>query len=170
MLKVLTCVCFGVAVLVSLPAFAVDAPKGPSAMAAPDKAKTDEALAKYREAMQATRADIMAKGLTLSADQAAKFWPLYEQYQKEQNVIIDAQIEAVKKYAAQFEMLTDTDAVQYVKALLDRDAKMDALRVKWLPKFQTAVSGGTAARAIQLDRRISQIAQAELSSQVPLVH
>jgi Spy/CpxP family protein refolding chaperone len=170
MLKVLTGVCLGVAVLVSFPASAVDAPKGQSATATPDKAKTDEALAKYREAMQATRSDIMAKGLTLSADQAAKFWPLYEQYQKEQNVIIDAQIDAVKKYAAQFETLTDTDAVQYVKALLDRDAKMDALRVKWLPKFQTAVSGGTAARAIQLDRRISQVAQAELSSQVPLVH
>jgi hypothetical protein len=46
---------------------------------------------------------------------------------------------------------------------------MDALRVKWLEKFQTAVPGGTAARAIQLDRRLSQLAQAQLSSQIPLV-
>jgi hypothetical protein len=170
MLKVLTGVCVGVAVLVSFPAFAVDAPKEPPAGTAPDQRNTADALAKFREAMQAERADIMAKGLSLSADQAAKFWPLYEQYQKEQNAIIDAQIDAVKKYADRYDKLTDTDSVEFVKALLDRDQKMDALRVKWLPKFQTAVPGGTAARAIQLDRRISQVAQAQLSSQIPLVH
>jgi len=157
-------------VLVSWPAFAVDAPKESPAGTAPDQRNTADALAKFREAMQAERADIMAKGLSLSADQAAKFWPLYEQYQKEQNMIIDAQIDAVKKYADRYDKLTDTDSVEFVKALLDRDQKMDALRVKWLPKFQTAVPGGTAARAIQLDRRISQVAQAQLSAQIPLVH
>ena len=170
MLKVVTSVCLGIAVLVSLPALAVDAPKDQVAATPPDKAKTAEALAKYREAMQAERSDVMAKGLSLSADQAAKFWPLYEQFQKEQNVIIDAQIEAVKKYADHWDTLKDADSVEFVKALLDRDQKMDALRVKWLPKFQAAVPGGTAARAIQLDRRISQVAQAQLSSQIPLVH
>ena len=169
MLKVVTSVCMGIAVLVAAPAFAADAPQGQVAGAA-DSKNTADALVKFREAMQAERSDIMAKGLSLSADQAAKFWPLYEQYQKEQNVIIDAQIEAVKKYAANYETLTDADAVAFVKSLLERDAKMEALRSKWLPKFQTVVPGGMAARAIQLDRRISQVAQAQLSSQIPLVH
>jgi hypothetical protein len=170
MLNVLTSVCFGVALLAPLGVVAADPPQGQAATAGSDTMSTEQALTKFRESMQAQRADIMAKGLTLPADQAAKFWPLFEQYQKEQNVIIDAQIEAVKKYAAHYQSLTDTDSVDFVKALLDRDAKMDALRAKWLPKFQSAVPGGTAARAIQIDRRISQIAQAELSSQVPLVH
>lgn len=169
MLKVLTGVCVGMAVLAFSPAFAADAPQGP-VTGAPNGQNTAEALVKFREAMQAERSDIMAKGLSLSADQAAKFWPLYEQYQKEQNVIIDSQIDAVKKYADKYDTLTDADSVAFVKSLLDRDAKMEALRSKWLPKFQTVVPGGVAARAIQLDRRISQVAQAQLSSQIPLVH
>ncbi|MET0231119.1 MAG: hypothetical protein ABW186_09335 [Rhodanobacteraceae bacterium] len=170
MLKVVTCVCLGIAVLVCAPARALDAPKEQAAAAPADNAKTAEALARFREAMQAERSDLMAKGLSLPADQAAKFWPLYEQFQKEQNAIIDAQIDAVQKYAEHWETLTDADSIEFVKALLDRDAKMDALRTKWLPKFQTALPAGTAARAIQLDRRISQVAQAQLSSQIPLVH
>jgi len=170
MLKFLTTVLVGAALLAPLGALAAD-PQGNAATATGSEAvDTNKALAQYRQAMQATRADIMAKGLTLSADQAAKFWPLFEQYQKEQNVVIDAQIDAIKNYADHFKTLNDTDSVTFVKALLDRDDKMQALRVKWLAKFQTAVSGGTAARAIQLDRRISQLAQAELSSQIPLVH
>lgn len=158
------------ALLAPMSLSAADPLQGKSATAASEVANTDQALTQYREAMQAKRADIMAKGLTLSADQAAKFWPMFEQYQKEQDVIIDAQIDAIKKYADHYNTLTDTDAVAFVKALLERDDKMQALRVKWLAKFQTAVSGGTAARAIQIDRRVSQLAQSELSSQIPLVH
>jgi Spy/CpxP family protein refolding chaperone len=167
MLKAMNGVFLGVALLVSLSAAAA---QDQAASAPPDKAQTAEALSKFRDAMQAERADVMAKGLTLPADQAAKFWPLYQQFQKEQNVIIDSQIEAVKKYAERYETLTDSDSLAFVKSLLDRDEKMDALRMKWLPKFQAAVPAGTAARAIQLDRRISQIAQAQLSAQIPLVH
>jgi aspartyl aminopeptidase len=171
MLKFLTSVLIGALLLAPLSVSAAEAPQGNAAAATgSETADTKKALAQYRSAMQATRTDIMAKGLTLSADQAAKFWPLFEQYQKEQNVIIDAQIDSIQKYADHYSTLNDTDSVTFVKALLDRDDKMQALRAKWLPKFQTVVPGGTAARAIQLDRRISQLAQAELASQIPLVH
>lgn len=170
MLKFLTSVLVGAALLAPLTVSAADPPQGSAATTGSQPVDTKKALAQYREAMQAQRTDIMAKGLTLSADQAAKFWPLFEQYQKEQNVVIDSQIESIEKYADRYATLNDTDSVAYVKALLDRDDKMQALRVKWLAKFQSAVPGGTAARAIQLDRRISQIAQAQLSSQIPLVH
>jgi hypothetical protein len=170
MLKPLTSLLVGVALLAPLSAWAADAPQGNAAtVAGSEAADTKKALSQYREAMQATRADIMAKELTLSADQAAKFWPIFDKYQKEQNVIIDAQIDAIQKYADHYSTLNDTDSVTFVKALLDRDDKMQALRVKWLPKFQTAVSGGMAARALQLDRRISQVAQAALDAEIPLV-
>ena len=168
MLKLVTRTMLGIALLLPLTALAQDKQ---SPMPATDAKNTDAALAKFRDDMQATRADIMAKGLTLTADEASKFWPLFKQYQAEQNAVIDAQIEAVKKYSEHYDTLTATDSVAYVKALLDRDQKMDALRVKWLGKFQSGgISGGTAARAIQLDRRLSQLAQAQLSSEIPLVH
>lgn len=170
MSKFMTCLLVGAVLLAPLNASAADAPQSKTAATESQTVSTEQALTQFRESMQAARADIMAKGLTLSADQAAKFWPLFEQYQKEQNVIIDGQIDAIRKYADHSATLTDTDAVTYVKALLDRDDKMQVLRTKWLSKFQTAVSGGTAARAIQLDRRLSQLAQAQLSAQIPLVH
>ena len=149
------------------PAWAADAPPTKSASAEP--VNVDQALSKFRNEMQSVRADLVAKGLTLSADQAAKFWPLFEQYQKEQNVIIDTQLKLIHTYATNYDKLTDADALAFVKGLLDRDGKMQALRATWLDKFQTVVSAGTAARVIQIDRRLSQFAQSELSSQIPLV-
>jgi Spy/CpxP family protein refolding chaperone len=152
----------------AVPAFAADAPADQAA-AAP--AQTPEQIVdQFRSDMQAKRADIMAKNMTLTADQAAKFWPLYQQFQNEQDAIIDEQGKAVLALADRFATLTDADSLAFINAQLDRDERMHALRVKWLAKFQTILTGGLAARAIQIDRRLGQIGQVLLSSQLPLLH
>jgi hypothetical protein len=150
-----------IALAFAAPAWADDPPATPPSQ--------EELVAQFRENLQAKRADIMAKGMTLSADQAAKFWPLYEQFQQEQDAIVEGQITATQAYAEHFENLTDADALGYVNALLERDGKMHDLRVKWLAKFQNAVPAKVAARAMQLDRRLSQIAQVKVSAQIPLI-
>ena len=40
----------------------------------------EQVVQQFRNDMMAKRADIMAKGLTLTAEQASKFWPQFEQY------------------------------------------------------------------------------------------
>jgi Spy/CpxP family protein refolding chaperone len=129
----------------------------------------EQVIAQFRSDVLAQKADVMAKGLTLTADQAAKFWPLFQQFQDEQTKVIDGQIDATKKYSDHFASLTDADALDYVNALLTRDQAMHDLRVKWLAKFQTVVPAKIAARAIQLDRRLSQVAQVKVSQQIPLI-
>ena len=52
----------------------------------------EEAMKAFRADLQASRADIIAKNVQLTAEQAAKFWPLFERYQKEQSAIIDGQL------------------------------------------------------------------------------
>jgi hypothetical protein len=46
---------------------------------------------------------------------------------------------------------------------------MTALRKKWLPEFQKVLPTKLAVRAIQIDRRLSLMAQMDLASQLPLV-
>jgi len=72
---------------------------------------TDDVLKAYRNDLQGARADIMAKNLTLTADQAAKFWPAYSKFQAEQTVIVDQQLQAMKKYADSYATLDDPAAL-----------------------------------------------------------
>ena len=44
----------------------------------------DEVLQAVRADLQGSRTDIIAKNVSLTSDQAAKFWPIFEAYQKEQ--------------------------------------------------------------------------------------
>jgi Spy/CpxP family protein refolding chaperone len=133
-------------------------------------ATVDSALTAFRADMQSSRADIMAKNLSLSADQAAKFWPVFNAYQKEQNVIMDEQLKGIQQYAEGYDSLDDAAALALMKAHLDRDARMNALRLKWLGEFQKVLPGKLAARAMQIDRRLSLAAQMELASRIPLIH
>jgi Spy/CpxP family protein refolding chaperone len=151
-----------IAMAVMIPVWAADAPS-------PAEPTADQVVEQFRTDLQSQHADIMAKGLTLTSDQAAKFWPLYEQFQKEQTAIVDEQLKAIQKYSANVATLTDADALAYVKALLERDAKMQQLRVTWLAKFQTVVPVKTAARAIHIERRLGLVTQLKLASKIPLV-
>ncbi len=150
------------ALMATASAWSADPPKA-------DAPTDDQIVAQFRSDLMAKRADIMAKGLTLTADQAAKFWPLFETFQKEQDTIVDEQIQATEHFAEHYQELTDKDALTYVNALLARDEKMHDLRVKWLAKFQTVLPSKIAARAIQLDRRLGQVAQVQISQKIPLV-
>jgi len=133
-------------------------------------AAMDDTLRAVREDMQGSRADIMAKNLSLTAEQAAKFWPLFDQYQKEQNVIMDEQMKGLQKYADSYQTLDDAGALALLNAHLTNDTKMTALRTKWLAEFQKVLPARLAARVIQIDRRLSLVTQMEFSSRIPLIH
>lgn len=133
-----------VAAAFATPAFAQDAPAAQSASQA--QMTPDQVMDQFKSDLQAKRADIMAKGMTLDADQAAKFWPLYEKFQQEQDAIITEQLKVIEAYAQNYATLTDADSLAFVNAQLTRDQKMHDLRVKWLAKFQTVLPGGLAAR------------------------
>ena len=153
-----------VAFVATAPVFSQNAPAAPAAPV--DEAK---ALAEFRADLQAKRADIMAKNITLSADQAAKFWPMFEKYQTEQNMIIDAQLKGTRDFVDHYANLDEAHAKAYLDVLMNRDEAMLELRRKWLPEFQKVVPVTTAVRVIQIDRRLSNVGQVLLSSQVPLV-
>ena len=123
----------------------------------------EQTVAAFRADLMAKRSEVMANSLTLTSEQAAKFWPLFEEFQKEQSQIVEGQLKATKQYGEHLQDLSDSDALAYVKSLLGRDAKMNALQVKWLTKFQTVVPAKTAARVIQIDRRLGQVTQVGLS-------
>ena len=139
----------------------------------PASAKTvnvEEAMKAFRADLQASRADIIAKNVQLTAEQAAKFWPLFERYQKDQSAIIDAQLKGIQEYAEKYDKLDDATALSLVKAHLERDGRMTALRQQWLGEFQKVLPGRLAARVMQVDRRISLAQQMEITSQIPLIY
>ena len=87
-----------VALATTLPVYSAEAPAAGTAT----QPSPEQVVAEFRNDLQAKSADVMAKALSLTADQAAKFWPLYETYQKEQREIVDGQLKATQDYGAKY--------------------------------------------------------------------
>ena len=132
-------------------------------------AAIDEMLTAFRSDMQANRADVMAKNLSMTAAEAAKFWPVFEAYMKEQNAIMDDHLKGVQRFIEASDTLDDAGALALIKTHLDRDDRMNVLRQKALLDLQRAVGTKLAARAIQIDRRLSLVQQLEIVSKIPLI-
>ena len=130
----------------------------------------DHVLQAVRGDLQNTRSDLMAKNLTLTSAQAAKFWPAFEAYQKEQNIIMDEQLRGIQRFIETYDSLDDAAALALVNTHLDRDVRMAMLRQKWLPQFQQILGAKLASRVVQIDRRLSLVQQLQFTTKIPLSH
>jgi Spy/CpxP family protein refolding chaperone len=130
----------------------------------------DDVLREIREDLQNSRADVVAKNVELTSAQAAQFWPMFELYQKEQNLIMDDQLKSVQWFIENFETADDAAALRLINAHFERDAKMTTLRQKWLGDFQKVLGTKLAVRVMQIDRRLSLAHQAWVTSRIPLAH
>jgi len=128
----------------------------------------DEVLVAVRSDLQESRSDIMAKNLTLTSAQAAKFWPMFESYQKEQNTIMDEQLKGIQQYIENFDAMENVASLTLIKAHFRRDSDMTALREKWLGDFQKVLGTKLAVRVMQIDRRVSLVQQFQLTAKIPL--
>lgn len=148
---------------------ATGAPATGAPAPAADAKSLEQSLSEFRESLQQFETDVVSKNVSLTTEEATAFWPVFQRFQTEKKAIIDAQIEAVREYAKDYETLTPEDSKAYVVSLLDRDQRIHDLRVKYLTEFAKVLPPGKAARVIQVSRSLGLAGQAKLASEIPLV-
>ncbi len=154
--------------LCSIPTFAQAASSAPGAAATPHSV-TDQDIQMLREDIRSQRKQITAANLTLTADEATKFWPIYDQYSAELTKIGDARWAVIKDYAQNYGTMTDAQANDYIKRSNSVEQQMNATRMKYVPLFENVVSAKKAALWYQIDRRLSLLIDLQLSSTIPVV-
>ena len=161
-----------VALVVTISLFAVSPANVSSARqvqpASASATSIDDVLKSVRGGLQGERADIIAKNVSLTSDQAAKFWPIFASYQKEQNAIMDDQLRDIQRFIEEFDRMDDAGALALINGHFARDARMNALRMQWLGEFQKAIGAKLAVRVMQIDRRLSLVHQLQFASKIPL--
>src|SRR5579863_1173740 len=158
-------------------ALAVAAPKSSAqaasssgtATAGNGQVATDQDIALLRQDIRSKKKQLIAANLVLTDAEATKFWPVYDQYTTELTAISDKKVNLIKDYANGYGKLTDTQAVDLTKRLLDIDAQVTALREKYIPIFNKVIPGVKTATFFQMDRRFSLLMDLQVASQIPLV-
>ena len=76
---------------------------------------SDQNIEMLRADLRAQRKEVVAQNMTLTADEAAKFWPIFDQYRKEAIKPNDERWAVIKDYAANYNTMTDVQAQDYIK-------------------------------------------------------
>src|SRR5277367_2135884 len=158
----------GAMLLSSVSMSAQAAQSAPTTSAQPHSV-TDQDIEMLREDIRAQRKEITAQNMTLTADEATKFWPIFDQYRQAAVKANDERWAVIKDYAANYNTMTDAQADDYIKRANAVDEQLLALRMRYVPLFEKAISAKKTALCYQIDRRIDLLINLQLSSVIPMV-
>jgi hypothetical protein len=121
------------------------------------------------DTIRANRKALVAVNLELSPEEAAKFWPLYDRYQKEISAIGDRVISIVDDYTASFRDLTNDKALQLMENYLAAEAERLQVRRTYLAEFAKILPGRTVARFYQIENKMDAVLRYDLAATIPVV-
>jgi hypothetical protein len=130
---------------------------------------TEQEIELLRKDIRSQKKELIALNLSLTATEATKFWPVYDQYQSEYRKIGDAKVALITEYAQNWGTITDDQALNYLKRSEEISESVIQLRNKYVPLVNQILPGKKTATFFQLERRIELLVEVQLASQIPLL-
>jgi hypothetical protein len=131
--------------------------------------EVEKDLALLRRDLRAEKKKIIAANVPLTADEATRFWPVYDQYVAEMQKHNDDFYAVIKDYAANQKTITDTQATSLIKRWADIQVEQAQTRQKYIPLVEKVIPGKKAALFFQIDRRLYALMDMQVASEIPLI-
>jgi Spy/CpxP family protein refolding chaperone len=109
-----------------------------------------------------------AEYLDLTDAEAAKFWPVYDDYEARVKKVDDRFLTLVNNFAEKYAALTDADAATMLKEKMAIEKERAALKQTYTKKVAKVLPATKALRYAQLETRIENLIRRNVYSLIPL--
>jgi uncharacterized membrane-anchored protein YhcB (DUF1043 family) len=137
------------------------------------QALTDKNTQAYTDALRkdlrTQKQSLVDQAMGLEAAQKAQFWTIYGGYQKELDTIWDQRVANIKKFADNFDKMTDQIADELANTMLAIEGQRTALRKKYYAEFKAKMGARVAARFLQAEATIGALMDIQVGSQIPII-
>lgn len=159
--------------LACLSVFAIAGPLA-LAQAPPTPQQTKEANIKayidmMRKDLKKGKVAILTELMALGPDQAARFWPVYGEYDKALSKLADERIVFIRMYADSYEALSDQIATKIATGLMDVESRRVDLRKQYFQRFSGTLTAKDAVRWLQIEAQIEKVVDLQILSSLPIV-
>jgi hypothetical protein len=127
----------------------------------------DSVIEVARADMRADRAKIISTAMEFSDKDAAAFWPVYRQYERERSALDDRRVAVIKEYSEKYSTLSDADAKTMAERMFDYDLRLAALKKTYFKKFNKVLPAYTVTKFFQLDRRVDLLMDLKVEYSLP---
>jgi Spy/CpxP family protein refolding chaperone len=133
--------------------------------------KSTNSLESIHEKFKADKKLIVAKYLELTESEAKKFWPVYEEYQKDLQKLNERLRSLLESYATEYQSnsLTDDKAKKLLDEWIALDRDEASHRKTYAAKVLKVLPAKKAARYLQIENEARVIVKYDLAATVPLV-
>jgi len=164
------------AVLAAAPAVmaqaASPAPKPASKPTKPAPTAQEQNVQEYitllRKDVRSEKAKLIGAVMQLDTDEAAKFWPIYKEYEAELDKVNDQRVANIVEYSRTYTQLTDAKADELIRNAMEFQKQRNALLGKYYERFKEALGAVTAARFVQVEHQLLLIIDLQIASQLPI--
>jgi hypothetical protein len=133
------------------------------------QAPADGTAALSRESIQTQKRFIIGGSLPLEAGEAERFWPLYEEYQRELAPVGERWARLVSDFARSYRTLTDTQAQAMMNEAIAVDEQQLALRKKYLKRMAGVLPPRKLALYFQLESKLDAVVRYDIARTLPLL-
>ena len=106
--------------------------------------------------------------MLLSAADAAKFWPIYSDYDVALAKLNDQRLEIIKECAHNYNDLTDEEADRLMEKSVAFQRERSELLAATYGRVKQALGGVTAARFAQIEHQLLLIIDLQIDSSLPI--
>ncbi len=121
-----------------------------------------------RSFMENERETMIEEELRLTDTEAEGFWPIYEAYRAEIDVLQDRYAGVIAEYAENYGALSEETAQQIIDDYFEIENGLLAVREAYVDRFTDVLSIQKLARFYQMENRIDNIADLALMREIPL--
>ncbi len=136
---------------------------------APEELNTKEYIILLRKDVNAEKARLLGTVMQFDAEDAAKFWPIYRDYDAELNKLNDLRVANIKEYARTYKEMTDAKADELIKSAMAYQKQRDELLGKYYELVKQQLGAITAARFVQVENQLLMIIDLKIASSLPVV-
>jgi hypothetical protein len=122
----------------------------------------------YRYAVAEERRTVFAANIGLGVEERLRFWPIYDEYEKEREPLEKERFALLSRYAQSYTSLSDDAAFALAGAAGKLQIQELQLRLKYADTLRRKMSGRLAARFFQIDDYVTTMMRANSLGGVPL--
>ena len=152
------------------PSGTVPAASRPSAAATKQRTDTTN-MQILLDKVKADKKLLVAQNMDLTDAEAAKFWPLYEEYQRELDQLNQRLAGTITDYADAYRKgpIPDETAAKLLDEALTVEEGEVALKKSYADKFGGVLPATKVARYLQIETKIRSLLRLDLARNIPLV-
>jgi hypothetical protein len=122
-----------------------------------------------RTDIRKSKSQIMGEAMELDANEAAKFWPVYKDFETEFTTIGDKVVALVKDYAEHYLKMTDGAADGIANQVLAIETQRNDLKKKYYGRFKSAVGAVVATRFLQVENQLERLVDLQIAAEIPVI-